>query len=380
MDTQDEACCWSPKSLIAKQKRMGGGKLRFPIATLVFLLFPTFVSASGVSARLEPPYFSANTPHLYTNRGTRCAGLALCALFCLVHSSCDLESGSENCCAQSNIEFRYTLNSVDQFDTYISTMQYFLFDENGAFLFEMEPDDGDLTHLCLCDGIPNGTYSLVALANLDDYATIDTIYLEDGLTSFRLDVTQYNETYPDQFDNGDKLYWGQVDFTLNKSKSQTFICQMANIHCVLTVRVEWEGIPSYSDGYRYVLDKVGTYTELHEGNASTIGVQQFPLVPDYSGSMTREVSLRRGALQSSLYTLRITNDDLPVFRLYHYDDPVTPEIDLAPVFSTWRYHPSLAQVQDYEMLVTINRDGSVSVDQGLSGSDIADWADGGSLG
>ena len=308
----------------------------------------------------------------------RIARLVVCVLLCLVPSSCDIEDENELCCDKHKVVFRYTLGGVDCFSSYITSMKYFLFDEEGMFLFELESENGDISTVCLCNGIPSGTYSLVAVGNLIDYGTIDA-EIDGGLAEFVLQVDDWLDDGTDAFANGDKVYWGQVDFTLDQSNAETFVCQMANIHCQMLIRVEWESLPTYTDGYRYCLDDIGTISELNSYNAYSLGVQSFPLIPDYNGKMMEDVTLRQFALQATLYTLRITNEDMPIFRLYHDDEILTPDIDISVAFTEWGIRPSLSQVQDYELLLTINDDGTVVLSRNLD-SYISDWEDGGYIG
>ena len=315
-------------------------------------------------------------------RDWRRAVLLLCTLAALLTSSCDLEDERDNCCADNRIVFRYTLNGEDCFNKYISTMQYFLFDEDGDYLMELFPDGDDLTELCLCDGIPSGVYSLVAVGNLEDYATIEG--LEDlGLHGFTLVADDWadSDILSDGLTplaNGDRLYWGQCDFTLDHSKSQTFYTEMANIHCRLTVHVEWEATPDYSDGYSFVLYEIGAYSEMCGDNATQIGVQSFPPVPDYSACMVQEVALSRGVLLENLYTLRLTDDDIPVFLLMHDDVAVTMEIDLTDAFEQWGWTPSSEQVQEYEVSLKILTNGDVEATSGLN-TNVSDWTNGGTV-
>ena len=308
---------------------------------------------------------------------------AILALLCLVPSSCDLEDDRDDCCANNKIVFRYTLDGEDCFDDYISSMRYFLFDEDGTYLMEMEPDDGDLSQLCLCDGIPSGTYSLVAVGNLVDYASLEN-YEDYGLENFLLvaddwyDDTDILGDNLKPLSNGDRLYWGQCDFTLDRSKTQTFYTEMANIHCKLTIRVEWEGTPDYSDGYSFALYKIGSYSEMNDDNATQIGVQTFPLVPDYSACMVQDVALSRAVLLDNLYTLRLTDDNIPTFCLMHSDEAVTMDIDLTDAFEEWNWTPSSEQVQEYVISLKILTNGNVEASSGLE-TNVNDWTDGGTI-
>lgn len=306
----------------------------------------------------------------------------------LMLTACTMDDERDECCTDGSVvDFRYYYNRADRFDTYISTMQYYLFDgEDGHYLGEMYGEDDDISVVSL-DGLWNGSYSLVAIGNLVDYGTVEG--LEDGLDSLRLVVNQTYESTVSAgastratdtvFANGDRIYWGQCDFTYVEGANRTYTGEMSNNHCCLLVRVEWEHLPSYSSGYNYRLTGVGCEMEMTGANAATIDRYSFPTVT-YEGDLMREdVSLRNFALQARLYTLRYATNNIPTFRLYHNDDPVTPAIDLSEVFSEWSWSVAKASVQNYEILITIYMNGTVRVTQNVEGY-IADWTDGGTLG
>lgn len=306
----------------------------------------------------------------------------------LLTASCNLDDSRDTCyCGGcSVVDFAYTLKYTDCFDSYISSMQYYLFDaSDGHYLGQMYGEDDDLSVVSL-DGLWSGSFSLVGIGNLDDYGTLTG--LDEGLDSLRLVVSQaYDGDTTDSSDsspiyaNGDLIYWGQCDFTLTDDDAlQTFAGEMAALHCRMLIRVVWESLPEYTEGYVMELAGIATETELCSANATTLyGNQQFPPVSGFTGRMREDVTLRQLALQASLYTLRCTDDNLPTFRLLHDGTSVITDIDLAEVFEEWAWHPDQAWIQDYQMLVTIRTDGQVELSMSLTG-DVSDWEEGGTLG
>lgn len=298
-------------------------------------------------------------------------------------ASCDLEDicdGGDCDTGSSTLVFRYLYDNADQFDNYISTMRYFLFDGSGSYLGEMECYDGDLSRVDVSD-LSAGDYSIVGLGNLVDYATIDG-YTDGGLDNFRLTVSQlYDDTLSaNAFANGDRLYWGQLDFEVVSGQSASYTVDMSNIHCLLTVRVEWEGLPEYSSGYVFKLSEIGNQVMMNSGgDAYSIGVHTFPEVTAHTAEMREDVKLRRFMLQTTLVTLRYGNEYVPVFTLLNGQEVIF-SYDLQAAFDTWGWHPDNAQVQEYAVMFTINNDGTtVEVTVGFD-SHINDWEDGGTLG
>lgn len=313
-------------------------------------------------------------------RGTACnaavmrAGLSL--LLLLLFVSCSLEDGRDACCWANTVRFRYEHEGRDRFTEYIRDTRWFLFDGEGRFMEETGhmpdcPQRADISSL------PAGVYTLVCLGNLEDYGSPEG-HAGDGLDSFRLRV---DDLAPDgrSFRGGDRLYWGECRFRVVPGNSNRFTGEMSNVHCVLHVRAEWELVPEFPGGYRFTLDGIGTGMELCGSRADSIGVHRFPPVTGFTGVTSEEVPLRRFALEGDLVTLRWDGAHIPRLRLWHGEDPVTREIDLADIFRRWGWHPERTPVQEYALRLLIRPDGSVVVSQGI-GVDVTDWEDGGTVG
>lgn len=295
---------------------------------------------------------------------------------CLLFFSCSLEDDRDLCCENNIVRFRYLYRGIDRFREYIHEMQYFLFDGSGYYLGEMRPLEGEM-ELIRIDSLEAGSYTIIGIGNLKDYAKLEG-HVENGLEEFKLTVDNYFKN-TNTFTNGDQLYWGKCDFTISSGTSNSFLGEMSNVHCLLHLRVEWERLPEFFEGYRFHLKKIGTGMNLDGSHAISIGEHRFPQVISYTGSMTEEVPLRRFALETSLYTLRYTDSDIPRFRLFHEDKAVSKEVDLGKVFRRWGWYPERTPVQEYEIRMLIRNDGSIEVNQGLEVG-TGDWEDGGIIG
>ena len=299
--------------------------------------------------------------------------LLMACLLC----SCSVDDCRDECCNENIMQYRFLYDGRDCFARRIDKMQYHLFDADGSYLREMYAYEGDLSQVSL-SGIEPGTYTLVAIGNLTDYGTL-TDAAAGGLDRFCLHITHYADTGRGIFANGDPLYYGIRRFTLEEGFSNYLVTDMAHIHCCLHLRIEWEGLPAYSDGYRYHLSGIGGGVDMHVGNASHIGTLPFPGVHHYEGQMQEEVRLQSLSLQRKLYTLRYTDDDIPVFTLYNNDRAVTKPISLADVFRSWGWRPSSNPVQEYEVCMIIKLNGDIEIRQGF-GANVSDWEDGGVIG
>ncbi len=292
-------------------------------------------------------------------------------------AACDMDDRRDECCESNQVRFRYLYRGSDRFTDYISTVRYFLFDAGGTFLREMYATECSPATVSICS-LEAGSYTLVAVGNLGDYGSLGG-YVEEGLEAFRLSVDKHFPQHPSAFANGDNLYRGECSFTVAVGATNSFIGEMSNVHCILRLKVEWELVPRFSEGYRYCLKGIGTGMEMNGTHAYSIDVHSFPPATGYDGQVMEEVPLRRFALNASLVTLRWTDDEIPCFILYHDDTPVTKEIDLKSVFRQWGWYPSQTPVQIYEIRMLIHSNGSIEINQGLEVG-VNDWIDGGTFG
>lgn len=297
-------------------------------------------------------------------------------MFCLlVFCSCSLEDERDTCCWNNTVCFRYEYEGTDRFREYITETRWFLFGRDGSFAGEMSrmaccPQRVDISRL------PAGEYTLVCVGNLQDYGTLEG-YAEAGLEAFRLKVDDWWDG--ESFANGDRLYWGECRFAIVPGATNRFRGEMSNVHCVLRVRVEWELVPAFADGYRFSLEGVGTGMSCSGSRADSIGVHRFPPVTSFAGSMVEEVALRRLALETSLVTLRWKKGHLPTLRLWHEQAPAMKAIDLEDIFRRWRWNPDRAAVQQYSIRLLIRSDESVVIYPGINAG-VNDWVDGGTFG
>lgn len=278
-------------------------------------------------------------------------------------------------CNDTIVRFQYHYNNADRFDEYIFNIRYFLFDSDGIYAGELEHPAGIMSEADVTE-LPEGNYTVIALANLHDYATL-TDPAATSIANFRLKVSKLGRETGD-FANGDPLFWGEQSFRIGPDAKPAYIHEMSCIHCVLSLRVEWEDVPEYSDGYRFRLIDVGSENAMDFDNGLHIGEKEFPEVTYAGAGMTEEVPLRRFALQARLTTLRYSETHIPDFQLYHDDKPVLYPVSLSNAFKQWGWHPDTDPVQEYEIRIVIHRDGSITLHPSLA-VNINDWEDGGTL-
>ena len=300
----------------------------------------------------------------------------LLALLLWLPASCTLEDERDYCCERNTMRYRFLYRGEDRFGEHIRRMEYFLFDAEGRYEGRMYPQEGDLARVGL-DSLPFGSYTLVAVGNLEDYGRLEG-FADEGLAGFRLMLDDLRDQ-AGTLSNGDPLFWGSCRFTTAPGSDNTFLTEMAAIHSLLRLRVEWELLPEHPDGYLFRLEGIGTASDMGGEGALTIEGQRFPRHLGETGGMAVEVPLREMALEARLYTLRYTDERIPRFRLWHGQQPAGPEIDLGRAFRQWGWRPDMAPFQQWEVRVLIRADGAAEVTPGV-GTDVDDWTDGGTIG
>lgn len=290
--------------------------------------------------------------------------------------SCSVQDDRELCCDGNTLRFRYLYRESDRFHTYIDKVSYYLFDAKGKYLKELPPKVGSKNKVDISE-LEYGKYTMIAVGNSYGSGVLEG-YLSGGLEGFLFRLSNFRADIPSTLKNTDRLYWGEKSFEVKHRSPNSYIGEMSNIHCVLRVRVEWEGTPKYSTGYGLSLSGVGKYNEFTGKHGYDIGVHRFPLVKEYKGRILEDVSLRQFSLNATLISLRWTDDNMPNLNICHDGIPVSKTVRLGEIFPKWGWYPSRDEVQEYEIRLRVHLNGTIEVSQGL-GVGVSDWIDGGSF-
>lgn len=148
---------------------------------------------------------------LYTDLKLSLCLLLLTTVFTsgLIFSGCDVVYDYSSC-RDTVVRFRYTYRGADRFDSYISKIDYYLFNDAGEFVDELDHVAGTPSMVDVSE-LPDGSYTVVALANLDDYASLPELNTIN-LDQFAITVTQLHNSARGKFANGDPLFWGEQRF------------------------------------------------------------------------------------------------------------------------------------------------------------------------
>ncbi|MDY3068152.1 MAG: FimB/Mfa2 family fimbrial subunit [Parabacteroides sp.] len=303
--------------------------------------------------------------------------LTLMLLSALAHS-CYMVDERDVCCESNMVRFRYIYEGRDVYYDYIQTMECFLFDSAGRFCATLETADGDIRRFRL-DSVAPGKYTLVAVANLDDCGCFKCD-ADTTLRHFSLFLDNvYTKSAAKVYADGDHLYWATDELEIVSGGSNYFEIPVSNIHAGMTIKIEWENLPDYPEGYSYYLEGVSDACSFNPDRADAIGHLLFPETDRADAAVRKDVSLRNLGLYAEVNSLRYTNDAIPVFRLLHNGVPASKTVDFAEAFRQWGWKPDNMQLQKYEISMLIKANGNIEVrpyiDVGVSG-----WIDGGTIG
>lgn len=332
------------------------------------------------------------------------------SLWCLValvviplwlFTSCSLQDVRDACCEGVILRYRYISDDKDLYKQMIQTEQHYLFDDKGTFMYEVPVDSARRTEVRLRN-LKEGTYTMLTIGNrTEGYTSMDA--LKPGVTQLKdvtlalLHRTEDNAAYT----NAEELFWNLRTFKVQPNKNHTYLCDMANLHCHLHIKIGWEGdLPAGSDRYTvelsklvpqyrleinpaYTLQVMGSVPEGADRNEPThdYSVHHYPYSPKPHDAVVRsENTLRGRELFYEVRTLRYLDEAIPTLQLWHdgarlFNRP----IDLDPIFKDWGWYPNLNPEQEYRIELLIQDNGLVTVKPWVTSS-VLDWEDGGSFG
>lgn len=307
----------------------------------------------------------------------------ICLMVCLF-GACDIDDERDVCCDRIVMEYRYLQDGEDAFGENIRSLRHFLFDGRDGFMKEVPP--GSDMQVQILDPLETGRYTMVTVGNAAGATALPVPAPGGKMKDFVLEVQSAG------YGNADLLYYGIREFTLVKesgNSEQRFVTQLANVHCKLTVTVKWQNLPpllTKEPVYRMELENCAEHYELDGDRGYGLGDKHFPYAQRWGRLHRRDCSLEGLQLKEEFVSLRYTNENLPVLRIYCKEDGTgteyveqTPALDLKKAFAAWGYRPAGVERQEYKIIVTIYLDGHVGIKVEAEAG-VADWVDGGAFG
>ena len=307
--------------------------------------------------------------------------IRLLAAFCgvMLTCACTLDDPRDLCCPDSSaMLYTYRPYGTEAFTEYISSLRHFLYDSEGYYISEVPPGE-DLQYQAL--DLPEGSYTMITIGNCGAATSLNHSTAA-GLHDFALSCTD---------DTADELYWGVSRFAIDSHGLATDLTPdralpgysrlttpMNNIHCHLTIRVEWANLPERIGTYEIELSGVPGRYNLHPDLAGCAGGFTVPLHDTLTVHRQR-VPMDALELNTEFITLRYTDESIPTLRLWFDGHRMGPDIDLARAFRTWGWYPSRVHVQKYTVNIRIYGDGRAEVSPHI-GASVDDWIDGGTFG
>ncbi len=302
-------------------------------------------------------------------------GILSCSLFI----ACNIEDDRDLCCDQASMEYQYISDGKDLFAQNITSLRYFLFDEQGMFLQEMQ-EEKNLRYQSL-QGLNTGSYTMVTVGNAAKATLLVPPAYGSSMDGFMLTVKEI------ETGNSDPLYYGICPFTINKGNvNQKFVTQMANVHCRLKVTVKWKNLPpvlSADSCYRMTLENCASGYELNGKDGYSLGEKKFPRSPQWNQLHYLQLATDNLELKGQFISLRYADRQLPTLRVFciqegKYEE-ITPAIDLNKAFTAWGYYPSSVERQEYKIIITVYMGGHVGVKLETEAG-VLDWISGGTFG
>lgn len=296
-----------------------------------------------------------------------------------------LQDERDICCTTCEgsikLQYRYIRETSDEFKEYIQKMSHYIFDGEGVFLSELPSNSGNLQELKL-PKLKAGKYQVLTIGNMWASASL-LPPLTKGVT--KLSDLQLSLSGPEVKNNIDQLFWNTQEVEVQEAtcENQTYICDMANIHCHLFISVEWKSTPPYDGDYTFRLTNMsGAYfLDPHETYALKImdGVEhRFPTFTP--GTVIHETTekLFNLKLTTEIITLRYFDNRIPVLQILHDGQPVSIPLDLSKAFKEWGWRINTRPEQIYRIHATIFEDGTIVLEPWVEGT-VLDWEDGGTV-
>jgi hypothetical protein len=287
----------------------------------------------------------------------------LTVLLTLPFSACVDEQNLDQCPMEVTLTFDYLENGIDRFARDINTVDVFVFDANGVFLFTQHVSKSDLNRFqsVRLDLLP-GDYQVVCWANLTDHS---------GLSSLVPGVTTIDEAYVQIASSatGDALYFapgGTNGMGDNKLHVNTMESTTKNMHFVRANR----RINVYIQGIEYT----------QSGSGAAPSVDANNLWSKYN--FASETQSNRISFRQQAHTTTTPNGAMYLTTFYSDLGTITSDMEIVvansfgkivAVINLQEYiaqHPNIG-ANDIDILITFNLD-NTTMDLGVSVT-LPDW-------
>lgn len=284
-------------------------------------------------------------------------------------AACDIDDELPECNYNARIDFYYTLNGqANALPTYIHRMTDYVFNANDTLIeIHHRERQAELPYRGL--QLPPGQYTLVSWGNIKDAATVAPASIgHSRLEEMMLYMDNPATGKAAIHSNGDKLYYGRCKIEVKPQGISRAHVDVAHAHCRLGITVKWKrnAPPDTQNFYMELRNVAGAYRFAATPEAGTVRVNH---------RLDTEMSITR-AVKGEFVTLRLADDDHPVFCLYAGGEPVIKEIDLHKYFTTMQINLDRNIRQEFDLAMEVQPDGVVIV----SPARISDWQEGESIG
>lgn len=304
--------------------------------------------------------------------------------FCSCCDNCSFYDDLSEC-HNVDLYYRYIPIDKDEYESNVSSLRHFLFDEKGLFVKEI-PQSKEHPQKLHLSGLPIGHYTMLTLGNITESKTFFTSFLVKKSTLEEAILQLQKRFDQEAFSSSEELFWNFKKFEVKQAPDQSYICDLANIHCHLIYQVSWQSVPPEEGTYRvelsnlsqgYSLDPMKSGLSLSIDRGQGV-IHQFPQHSEGKITIAQDVLLMNHELNSSFISLRYLNNRIPSFQIKKGEKSITKPLDLSLAFEQFNWYPDRRAEQIYRIQIRINDDGTVLIRPWVTGS-VEDWQSGGTI-
>lgn len=226
----------------------------------------------------------------------------------MLYSCSSINQYPENCGVYLQFVYDHNMEYVDSFNPQVGSVNIYVFDENGNFLFEKSSDSADLVDgnkmLILGDAV-SGKYQVLSVGGLCDHFSISDINgvgLTTGtanLQDFQLACVRTSSTVEHQIND---LWFGnviQIDYNLKRDIHKVTFLKNTNRFNVTLVKQGTEEEITATASYSYTVEIVTPEGAAYSWNNQPLSNESVTYKPYYIGVN------EEGAWLGNLSTVRL---------------------------------------------------------------------------
>lgn len=298
-------------------------------------------------------------------------------------TACSFGDEPSVCPYNIRMEYWYAGSSAENaLPTYVDNIRQYLFDEDGNLLATATLR-GDSIAGWNAD-LKDGTYTLVVWGNLgEEGKEATTITTKSDYNMNEMTLSAVTSGVPPGYrGNTARLYYGTSTFTLKKGVTERRRIYLSHAHASLNITVQWRTAekPPLDGIWRMRLKGIPAIYDFTGGTEQAApsgdGIYTIPRSnKTVTYHETRAAMNYDHEVTGEFVTYRYTAGTHELWSLWHDNEPVIRDLDLALFFSKLPMDMDRNMEQEFDLLITVYEN-QIVVTQATA----SDWAEGGSIG